>query len=291
MCCKMTWFAQILLAVCGAIALGVVYSLPADETDPKAKAAAKEEPKEEKPAKETTNEGAKPDNSGLKKITKDHDVYLDLKRKAVVIDGEVCLREGQLEMFACPKGTKEHESIVSLNCTAEQVHAALLAIGAKPGTTVKFDPEYKAATGPIVDVLILWQDAKGEKHKVRAQEWIKHAKTGKEMPYDWVFAGSGFWKDDDTGKMHYMANSGDLVCVSNCNTATLDLPVESSQANASLLFTAFTDRIPPRGTKIRAVLIPRQKKEAEPKEEKKPEEAKPATKKSETDKPTEKKAE
>lgn len=295
MCCKMTWFAQILLAVCGAIALGVVYSLPADEADPKAKAVAKEEPKSEEPAKETTKESAKPNNSGLKKITKDHDVYLDLKKKAVIIDGEVCLREGQLEMFACPKGTKEHESVVSLNCTSEQVHAALLAIGAKPGTTVKFDPEYKAATGPIVDVFILWWDEKEEKHTVRAQEWIKHAKTGKEMPFDWVFAGSGFWKDDDTGKMHYMANSGDLICVSNFNTATLDLPVESSQANASLLFTAFTDRVPPRGTKIRVVLIPRLKKEGEPKEVKKPEakpdETKPETKTSEADKSTEKKAE
>ncbi len=287
MCCKMTWFAQILLAACGAIALGVVYSLPADETDAKAKpAAADEKPEAPKPAKEPAKEPAKADNTGLKKITKDHDVYLDLKRKAVVIDGEVCLREGQLEMFACPKGTKEHESVVSLNCTAEQAHAALLAVGAAPGTTVKFDPEYKPATGPIIDVWVLWLGEKGEKHTVRAQEWVKNAKTEKEMSFDWVFAGSGFWTDEDNGKVHYMANSGDLICVSNFNTATLDLPVESSQANASLLFTAFTERIPPRGTKIRVVLIPRPKKEADAKEadskpEKKPEESKPTEKKAE----------
>ena len=76
-----------------------------------------------------------------------------------------------------------------------------------------------------------------------------------------------------------MANSGDLICVSNFNTATLDLPVESSQANASLLFTAFTERIPPHGTKVRLVLIPRQKKE-EPKDAK-PAESKPDEKKPE----------
>src|SRR5687767_1442089 len=93
MCCKMTWFAQILLAAGGAVALGVVYSLPADETDPKTKAATDEKPEGAKPAKEPAKEPPKPDNTGLKKITKDHDVYLDLKRKAVVIDGEVCLRE------------------------------------------------------------------------------------------------------------------------------------------------------------------------------------------------------
>ena len=48
-------------------------------------------------------------------MTKDYDMWIDPKRKAVIVDGQVCLREGQLEMFACPKGSKEHESIVSVN--------------------------------------------------------------------------------------------------------------------------------------------------------------------------------
>jgi hypothetical protein len=37
----------------------------------------------------------------------------------------------------------------------------------------------------------------------------------------------------------------------------LDLPIESSQANGELLFQAFTANIPPKGTKVRLVLIPR----------------------------------
>ncbi len=44
----------------------------------------------------------------------DGKVWLDTKNKRVVLEGEVCLREGQLEMFACLKGTKEHESIVAV---------------------------------------------------------------------------------------------------------------------------------------------------------------------------------
>ena len=48
----------------------------------------------------------------LTKLSKTGDVWFDKKRKAVVVDGQVCLREGQLEMFACPKGTKEHESVL-----------------------------------------------------------------------------------------------------------------------------------------------------------------------------------
>jgi len=104
----------------------------------------------------------------------------------------------------------------------------------------------------------LWKDEEGGKHQARAQDWIKDIKAQKAMKFDWVFAGSGFWKDEETGQQHYKANSGDLVCVSNFPTATLDLPVESSQANEELMFAAFTDRIPPRGTKVRVVFIPRQ---------------------------------
>ena len=217
---------------------------------------------DEPPTAKATAKGVADSPEGLVKLSPTNDVWLDTKRKAVVVDGQVCLREGQLEMFACPKGTKEHESVVSLNCKSEEVHAGLLAAGAKQGRPVRFDPNYQAATGQIIDIYVLWKDAQGAKHQVRAQEWIKNAKTGKALSYDWVFAGSGFWKDEETGKEHYRANGGELVCVSNFPNATLDLPIESSEANTELLFSAFADRIPERGTKVRLVFIPRVEKQA-----------------------------
>ena len=112
-----------------------------------------------------------------------------------------------------------------------------------------------------------------ERRQVRAQEWVQYAKTEKAMPFDWVFGGSGFWKDEQTGEQRYLANGGDFICVSNFPTAMLDLPVESSQTNTDLLFHAFTAKIPAKGTKVRVVLLPRVMKKAdEPKvEEPKPE--------------------
>ncbi len=224
----------------------------------------------EQPIKKVQTDEAIPEKSpekapekppeGMVRLSKKHDVWLDTKRKAVVVDGKICLREGQLEMFACPKGTKEHESIIALNCLPEEVHAGLLALGAKPGTPVKFDPEYKSATGEVVDIFVIWKEANGTSKEVRAQEMIKHAKTGKAMAYDWIFAGSGFYKDESTGRLHYQANGGDFICVSNFPSATLDLPVASTDANGGLLFHAFTENIPARGTDVRVVLVPRLKK-------------------------------
>lgn len=200
--------------------------------------------------------------AGLVRLSKQYALWIDPKRKHVVVDGRVCLREGQLEMFACPKGTKEHESVVALDCKAEFVHAALLAIGAEAGKPVSFDPEYAPASGDPIEVVVLWKDKEGGRHKTRAQEWIKHVRTGKAMPYDWVFGGSGFWTSPETGDRHYFANDGDLICVSNFSSATLDLPVQSSQANSQLLFTAFTERIPPVGTPVRLVLFVKPDKKA-----------------------------
>jgi hypothetical protein len=123
---------------------------------------------------------------------------------------------------------------------------------------------------------VLWQDKDGKRHKVPAQQWVRDIKTQKALEYSWVFAGSGFWTDERTGERHYQGEAGDLICVSNFPSATLDLPVMSSDTNAQLAFEAFTENIPPRGTKVRLVLIPRLEKEktkppkAEPQKPEKP---------------------
>ena len=70
--------------------------------------------------------------------TKRNDVWVDKKNKQVVMQGKIAVREGNLEMFACPQGTKEHESIVATSSKAFPVFVALLALGAKPGHPSKY---------------------------------------------------------------------------------------------------------------------------------------------------------
>jgi hypothetical protein len=234
----------------------------------------------------------------LKKLAEN--LSIDVKNKWVILNGVIAMREGPpLEMFACLKGTKEHESIVAIPVKAFQVHGALLAIGAKQGTPVQFSPDYKPATGHEIEVRAIWKDAKGNEHQVRAQDWIRAKSTKKAMTHPFVFAGSGFWQDEETGKRYYMAEGGELICVSNFSSALMDLPVESSQSTDGLMFEAFTERIPPEDTPVRLVLIP---KAADPKvadakgeteapktepETKKPDTAKPATEKPAAKKPAE----
>lgn len=194
---------------------------------------------------------------GAKRLSRTAPIWVDLRRKALFVDGRVAVREGPpLEMFACPAHTKEHESVVAVDAEPRLVHAALLALGAEAGHPVRYEP-YRPATGTKVDIIVQWQDADGRSHKMPAQQWVRRIATKKALAHPWVFGGSGFWKDEKTGESGYKADSGDFICVSNFDTATLDLPVASTQANADLLFEAFTEHIPPQGTPVRLVLRPR----------------------------------
>ncbi|HAA61532.1 MAG TPA: hypothetical protein DCE39_11435, partial [Planctomycetaceae bacterium] len=78
-----------------------------------------------------------------------------------------------------------------------------------------------------------------------------------EMRAHWVFAGSGFIVDMQTKKKKYLAENGNLICVANFPSATLDIAQASSDKGANLLYEAFIDRIPPVNTEVLIELIPK----------------------------------
>lgn len=195
------------------------------------------------------------DPPGMKRLAPECNAWIDPKYKRVVVDGEVCLTEGPLEMFACLTGTKEHESVIAIDCKAFLLHAALLAVGAEPGKPVQFSPTYRAASGTPINIDLVWTDETGV-HRANAKDWVLNYKTKKPLDTDWVFTGSGFYEDEETKEKHYMAEGGDLICVSNFPSAMLDLPIESSQANNALTFSVNSEAVPRKGTKVRLVMTP-----------------------------------
>ena len=190
-------------------------------------------------------------------LKKDGGLWIDLKRKWVIVDGSVCVREGPLEMFICPAQTKEHESVITTPVESESVHTSLLAIGAQTGSPVQFQPEYKRATGSVIDIVVVWVDENQKVKASLAQDWIKKGNTRKTMQYAWVFGGSGYWKNPNTNEKIYYGNDGSLVCLSNFPTATIDLPVESSNSNAARLYYANTSKIAPLKTPVRIIFANR----------------------------------
>ncbi|MSR59919.1 MAG: hypothetical protein EXS05_20145 [Planctomycetaceae bacterium] len=90
----------------------------------------------------------------------------------------------------------------------------------------------------------------------KAIDYFYEQGQSRAMKADWVFVGSGFYTDEETGKKHYLAEDGDLICVANFPGAMIDVSVESSSQGDGLLFEAYTERIPPKETPVTVELIP-----------------------------------
>ena len=199
-----------------------------------------------------------PAPKGAVRLSDNYEIWIDEKKGEVIIDGNISLRRGVLEMFACIRNSKEHESIISANAMAQIAHTALLALGAKSGTPVQWVPDYKPPTGTEIEIDVVWRDLDGKIQTAKAQDWVRDARTGEPMKLSWVFAGSFLAKDEQNGQEYYMADvEGDFICVSNFSTAMLDVPAESTQSQDSLLYEAYTERIPPLGAPVRMILRPK----------------------------------
>jgi hypothetical protein len=201
--------------------------------------------------------------SPAKKVPIGKNVFLEIQgdKRRVLVEAYVCLRQGQLEQFLTRKRTKEHEAILAADVDARDIHAGLNLAGAQEGKPVQFRPKYQPATGAVIKVSLVYEE-KGKKIEVPARAWVRSSQTKKELDQDWVFGGSLLIPDpgDNAKKPFYAANEGDVICVSNFDTAMLDLPIESSKDDAELAFEAYTERIPPEETPVLVILEPVAKK-------------------------------
>jgi hypothetical protein len=122
---------------------------------------------------------------------------------------------------------------------------------------VQFRPKFVPPSGTTIKVFVEYEE-KNKKVRLPAQKWVRHAKTKKDLEHDFVFAGSFLREDplDKNAKPFYAANEGDVICLSNFDTAMLDLPIDSSQDADALLFEAHTERIPAKQTPVLVILEP-----------------------------------
>ena len=200
-----------------------------------------------------------PAQDKAKKVQVGKNVFLEIdgQSRRVLVNSTICLRKGMLEQLLTRKRTKEHEAILAADVDARDIHKALLLTNAAAGSPVKFRPKFELPRGDVVKITLEYQE-KGKTIRVPAQQWIRNVKTKKDLDTDWVFAGSVLIPDpiDHKKPPYYGANDGDVICISNFDTALLDVPFNSPKDNDDLAFEANTDRIPPLETPVLVILEP-----------------------------------
>lgn len=205
----------------------------------------------------------KPDKvPGVRKVELGPNLFLEIQgeRRRVLLSTTVCLQKGALEVLLTRKDTKEHEAILTVDADARKIHTALTAAGAKEGSSVQFVPKYQPASGTPIKITVEYLD-KGKVISVPAQDWIRNTNTKKTLNSDWVFGGSRLVPNPlDANKLMYLANDGDIVSISNFESAMLDLPIKVTKENADLVWEVNSEKVPPVGTKVTVILEPLPKK-------------------------------
>ena len=220
-------------------------------------------------------------------------LVIDLQRRCVDLEAVICLEHGFLELIACTKGTKQHESIVAVSARAMHIHTALLLLGAQNGHPAMRKPVDKEKTrwvhmpprGDAVDVFLVTKDKQGRPIErpisdfiIRSTERIDEVdgavivapgatkrrkgqnNSNVRLPHTFVFAGSRLLDNGD-GPRRYLADvSGNVISIATFGDEVLCLPFRQTQDNRSLMWHIKPGSLPQVGTRV----ILRMRRQARP---------------------------
>jgi hypothetical protein len=206
-------------------------------------------------------------------------ITINSEDRCVDVDATVCLTEGYLELVACTKDTKEHESIIVIGAKAQHVHAALLLLGARPGNPAMRKPINEEGTrwvdiqpkGEPVKVSLVFANGEGAmtEHPIsdfiipsEDESGLPYAAAGEEadakaaFPDTFVFAGSLLHGEGDGPKRYLCEESGNVISVSTFGDELLCLSGMHAQDNGSLSWQINTGKIPELGSNVKLRLRP-----------------------------------
>ena len=203
------------------------------------------------------------------------------EKRCVDLEGTICLEKGLLELIACTKGSKEHESIVALSASALHIHMGLLLLGANNGHPAMRKPVDEKKTrwvnlpprGDSIDVFLVVTNKEGKLVEKPISDFIARSseridevdgavivapaqaeKRGggqkRRLPHTFIFAGSHL-RDNGPGPRQYLADlSGNVISIASFGDELLCLPFHQTRQNDALMWQVKPGTLPKVGTKI-----------------------------------------
>lgn len=117
-------------------------------------------------------------------------VTLDSKKRELSIPGMINMEKGVVELLACARGGKTHESILVLDIIPYHLQVSLLLLGLKYRGGVEYQGDPKIPKGDSVEVWVTWKGEGAEK-TVRGEDLVWNITEKKSMEHTpWIFVGS-----------------------------------------------------------------------------------------------------
>jgi hypothetical protein len=226
----------------------------------------------------------------VRKSVKLPGLVLDFGKQCVDLEATICLDKGFLELVACSKGSKEHESIVAVSARAMHIHTALLLLGASNGHPAmrkqvgKEDKRWVNVPprGDAIDVFLVTTNKDGKAIERSISDFIVRSsqrvdevdgavitapdeaeksedRKKARIPHTFLFAGSHL-RDNGPGPRQYLADlSGNVISIATFGDELLCLPFHQTQEDNALTWRVKPETLPKVGTKVTLRLRPRLK--------------------------------
>ena len=117
-------------------------------------------------------------------------VLVDPSNHCVLVQGYINQTNGLVELLACGKEGKVHESVLVLKASPLDLNIGLLLLGLKVTSRPTETGVWAKPGGPQLDLWVEWQ-ASGKPQRCRAEEFVFNEKTGRALPETpWIYTGS-----------------------------------------------------------------------------------------------------
>ncbi len=172
---------------------------------------------------------------------------IDSTNKEIRIPGRVNMDKGMIELLACARGGKLHESVLVLDVIPEYLHVALLLLGLNPGGGPQFHGDPRQPLGDSVNIFVRWKSGDASR-AVPAEDLLWDVARDVTMQHTaWVFIGSKFVN----GK--YMSNlEKTLITTYHDPYAILENPLPTGINHDA--YRVNEKLIPPSGTPVEVII-------------------------------------
>jgi hypothetical protein len=178
------------------------------------------------------------------------EVDLDLNNKTATIYGKMNMAYGIIELLACTKIGKLHESALVMDVQPIHLQTALILLGLEYEGGLRYQGDPMTPKGDRVRIWVEW-DADGETKRYRAEDLVFNRVKQSSMEHiDWVFSGSRINKNGV-----FMAQAvGTLITTYHDPDAIIDNPLPEGADDT--VYIVNNQLAPPKGTAVRMIITP-----------------------------------
>lgn len=227
---------------------------------------------------------AKSDTAKQRKPVRLPGLLVDFENQCLDLDAKVCLDKGFLELIACTRGSKEHESIVTVAARPIHIHTGLLLLGLVNGHPAIQQPVGQndrrwvdlPPKGDPVQVFLVLKNQRNQVVERPIHEFLEYAAQDSAIadqkhpqgnsrkskiklpafPRSFVFAGSKLVEKGAGPRTYLAETSGNIISISTFGDEVVCLPSMQSRKNGQLSWRIKPGQLPKIGTQLLLRLRP-----------------------------------